>query len=100
MAQLGCELEVERPAPLFLLRFRPITKPRTSSASLRIPRSTHPPKEVTTTTMQALKRASSSKELAIGMIPGDGIGRIVLPVRPNFFFECRHPIKFALTASH
>ena len=33
--------------------------------------------------MQALKQAtSSSKELVIGMIPGDGIGRVVLPVRP------------------
>ena len=37
---------------------------------------THP------TTMQALKQAASSrKELIIGMIPGDGIGKVVLPVR-------------------
>ena len=31
--------------------------------------------------MQALRQATSaSKELVIGMIPGDGIGRVVLPV--------------------
>lgn len=31
--------------------------------------------------MQALKQATQSrKELVIGLIPGDGIGRVVLPV--------------------
>lgn len=35
-------------------------------------------------TMQALKQVTgSSRELIIGMIPGDGIGRVVLPVRSN-----------------
>lgn len=35
--------------------------------------------------MQALRKAAgSSKELVIGMIPGDGIGRVVLPVGGYF----------------